>query len=150
MRSLPTNIPFDLATLAEPLARVIHAAQRAKLQPSTSVAVLGSGLLSLLTCAYAKSLGCYPICIIDTDKTRMEVALSQDWASHKYTVPPPPVNASNASIFIARKAVAHTILRDKQMVSGYETVFETTGSETGTQLAIFVSSHTLPPEATSN
>ena len=45
MRSMPTNVPYDLAILTEPLAHVIHACQRAKLQPTTSVMVLGSGVI---------------------------------------------------------------------------------------------------------
>lgn len=133
-----------MATLGEPLARVIHATKRVNLQPSTSVAVLGSGLISLLTCAYARSLGCYPICIIDTDEARLDIAMAQDWATHKYTVPPPPVHTSSAAIFTARKATAHSILREMKFVSGYETVMETTGSETGLQLAYFVSPVTKP------
>lgn len=136
---LPDNVSYDLATLAEPLARVIHATRRLNLQPSSSVAVLGSGLLSLLTCAFAKSLNCYPICIIDTDQTRMNIAKTEGWASHSYTVPPPPPPGTPShNLFYARKALAHSILRELQAESGYQTVFEITGSETGIQLAIFL------------
>lgn len=138
--SLPDNVSFDVATLVEPLARVIHAARRVNLQPSTSVAVLGSGLSSLLTCAFARSLNCYPICIIDTDQTRMNIAVAQGWASHQYTIPsPPPPHTPAQNVFFARRALSHSILRELQIQTGYQTVFEVTGSETGIQLAIFVS-----------
>lgn len=70
----------------------------------------------------------------------MDLAISQGWASHSYKVPPPPQPSTpSQNVFAARKGLAHAILRELQMDSGYQTVFESTGSETGIQLATFVS-----------
>lgn len=73
----------------------------------------------------------------------MDVAVAQEWATHTYTVPATPANISqvhgNESLLNARKAVAFRMLHDLGFLAGYETVFETTGSETGMQLSLFVS-----------
>jgi threonine dehydrogenase-like Zn-dependent dehydrogenase len=144
--SLPLNVPYDIGTLTEPLARVVHAANRANLQPSTSVAVIGSGLSALLMCAYASSIGCYPVCIISADQSRMNIATLNNWASHEYLdaalpkatpqgVQLPPENRSPQN----RKLMAYKLLTELRVMSGYGTVFETTGSEPGGQLSMFVS-----------
>lgn len=45
---LPQTVSYDLATLAEPLANIIHAARRADMRPHAPVAVIGAGLLGKL------------------------------------------------------------------------------------------------------
>ncbi|CAD6570106.1 MAG: hypothetical protein CYPHOPRED_003741 [Cyphobasidiales sp. Tagirdzhanova-0007] len=136
---MPTNVPYDLAILTEPLAHVIHACQRAKLQPTTSVMVLGSGVIGFLICAYTHFLGCYPICIADIDSARLDIAVDNEWASHKYVFSSPPSDVTTADGMLDfRRAVSDDIKKRMHRPAGYETCFDATGSEAGAQSGIFL------------
>jgi len=45
---IPDEISFDVATLAEPLACVIHAIQKANIRPAESVVLIGTGTIGLM------------------------------------------------------------------------------------------------------
>ena len=93
-----------------------------------------------LICAYTHFLGCYPICIADIDSARLDIAVDNEWASHKYVFSSPPSDVTTADGMLDfRRAVSDDIKKRMHRPAGYETCFDATGSEAGAQSGIFVS-----------
>ena len=71
---IPEPVPFDEASVAEPLACVYRGQRRANIQPGQSVLVLGSGLAGLLHINLARALGAGRIVATDLSDFRLEAA----------------------------------------------------------------------------
>lgn len=94
---------MHIASLAEPLSVLLHAAARAGLctpvtcptppPPVTSLArdksilVFGVGTIGVLACALAKSFGARKVCAVDIDTKRLEFATTGGWADSVYCLP---------------------------------------------------------------
>ena len=71
---IPDGVPFDEASVAEPLACVYRGQRRANIQPGQSVLVLGSGLAGMLHINLARALGAGRIVSTDLSDFRLEAA----------------------------------------------------------------------------
>ena len=72
--SIPDGVPFDEASVAEPLACVYRGQRRANIQPGQSVLVLGSGLAGMLHINLARALGAGRIVSTDLSDFRLAAA----------------------------------------------------------------------------
>ena len=71
---IPDGVPFDEASVAEPLACVYRGQRRANIQPGQSVLVLGSGLAGMLHINLARALGAGRIISTDLSDFRLAAA----------------------------------------------------------------------------
>ena len=71
---IPDGVPFDEASVAEPLACVYRGQRRANIQPGQSVLVLGSGLAGMLHINLARALGAGRIVSTDLSDFRLAAA----------------------------------------------------------------------------
>lgn len=54
---IPNNLPFELAAFAEPLANVVHGAERTEIKPGDVVGITGTGSIGLMFACLAKLKG---------------------------------------------------------------------------------------------
>jgi L-iditol 2-dehydrogenase len=73
---IPAGIPFDAATLAEPLAIALHSIRLTSIRPGETVAVIGAGPIGLLTIAALRAAGAGRIWAIEPLAHRRELALA--------------------------------------------------------------------------
>ena len=71
---LPDEVSFEEATFIEPLACVLRAQRRAKVEPGKTVLVLGSGIGGLLHIHLAGKLGAARVIATDIDEARLRAA----------------------------------------------------------------------------
>jgi len=71
---LPDEVSFEEATFIEPLACVLRAQRRAKVEPGKTVLVLGSGIGGLLHIHLAGKLGATRVIATDIDEARLRAA----------------------------------------------------------------------------
>lgn len=71
---IPGGVPFDEASVTEPLACVYRGQRRANIQPGQSVLVLGSGLAGMLHINLARALGAGRIISTDLSDFRLAAA----------------------------------------------------------------------------
>jgi L-iditol 2-dehydrogenase len=81
---LPDEVSYEEATFIEPLACVVRAQRRARIEPGRTVLVLGSGISGLLHIHLARALGATRIVATDIEHYRLDAA-KQFGADH--TVP---------------------------------------------------------------
>ena len=74
--SLPDEMSFEQAALAEPLACVVNGQARMGLAPGSHVAVLGAGPIGLLHVMLAKAWGAGRISVVQRSAARRQAALS--------------------------------------------------------------------------
>jgi L-iditol 2-dehydrogenase len=72
--SIPAALPFDIATLSEPLAIAIHSLRLASIGAGETVAVIGAGPIGLLTIAALRTANAGRIWAIETLAHRRELA----------------------------------------------------------------------------
>ncbi len=73
-QQLPSNISFEEAALAEPLACVLHGAEEAGIKLGNTVAIIGAGPIGLLHMLVAKKLGAERVIISDLFEERLKIA----------------------------------------------------------------------------
>ncbi len=71
---IPDHVPYEEASITEPLASVYRGQKRANLQPGQNVLVLGSGLAGLLHINLARALGAGRIIATDMVDYRLQAA----------------------------------------------------------------------------
>jgi L-iditol 2-dehydrogenase len=71
---LPDEVSFEEATFIEPLACVLRAQKRAKLQPGSTVLILGSGIGGMLHIHLARVLGAARVIATDISEYRLKKA----------------------------------------------------------------------------
>ncbi|MCL4459759.1 MAG: zinc-dependent dehydrogenase [Chloroflexi bacterium] len=71
---LPDEVSFEEATFIEPLACILRGQRVARLQPASSVLVLGSGIAGLLHIHLARALGAGRVVATDIIDYRLEMA----------------------------------------------------------------------------
>ncbi|ALC83034.1 MULTISPECIES: NAD(P)-dependent alcohol dehydrogenase [Bacillus] len=72
--SIPDSLSFEDAALIEPFSVGIHAAMRTKLQPGSTIAIMGMGPVGLMAVAAAKAFGAGTIIVTDLEPLRLEAA----------------------------------------------------------------------------
>ncbi len=71
---IPDGVSFEEATFTEPLACVLRGLRMARMQPSDSVLVIGSGISGILYIALARALGAGRIAATDLVDYRLDMA----------------------------------------------------------------------------
>ncbi|WAH37966.1 NAD(P)-dependent alcohol dehydrogenase [Alicyclobacillus dauci] len=71
---LPDNMTFEEGALVEPFSVGIHACKRARVQPGSTVAILGMGPVGLMAVVAAKCFGAAQIYVTDIEPARLEAA----------------------------------------------------------------------------
>ncbi|HYI25376.1 MAG TPA: zinc-dependent alcohol dehydrogenase family protein [Thermomicrobiales bacterium] len=71
---LPDSLPMAAAALTEPLACVVHAVDRAGLEPGHSALVIGAGPIGLLTASLLKAAGASSVCVSEPNERRRALA----------------------------------------------------------------------------
>ena len=71
---LPEEVSYEEATFIEPLACVLRGQRVARMQPGSSVLVIGSGIAGLLHVLLARSLGAGRVMATDINDYRLEAA----------------------------------------------------------------------------
>jgi L-iditol 2-dehydrogenase len=74
MQEVPSQVAYEEAALAEPLACVLHGVEEAGVRLGDSVAVIGAGPIGLLHLMTAKKLGAREVIMIDLVKERLDFA----------------------------------------------------------------------------
>jgi threonine dehydrogenase-like Zn-dependent dehydrogenase len=69
------EVPAEIAALAEPLACVVNATNRAAVRPGESAVVYGAGAIGLLFAAVFKASGASPVVVVEPNPRRRAVAL---------------------------------------------------------------------------
>jgi len=79
---IPHDMPFDQATMIEPLATCIRGIARANIQPGDTVAVIGAGVTGLLHLQLARLYGAGRVVVTDFSDFRLDAArqLGADFA----------------------------------------------------------------------
>lgn len=72
--SIPDALSFEDAALIEPFSVGIHAAMRTKLQPGSTIAIMGMGPVGLMAVAAAKAFGAATIIVTDLEPFRLDAA----------------------------------------------------------------------------
>lgn len=71
---IPDSLSYEDAALIEPFSVGIHAAARTKLQPGSTIAIMGMGPVGLMAVAAAKAFGAGRIIVTDLEPLRLEAA----------------------------------------------------------------------------
>ncbi len=71
---IPDELSYEEASLVEPFSVGIHAAKRSKLQPGSTVAIMGMGPVGLTAIAAVKAFGASKIIVTDLERNRLEAA----------------------------------------------------------------------------
>jgi len=74
MQEIPQHVTFEEAAIAEPLACVLHGAEKAGMKPGDSVAIIGAGPIGLLHLLNAKRKGAEKLITIDLVEARLNLA----------------------------------------------------------------------------
>ncbi|MDJ1632140.1 NAD(P)-dependent alcohol dehydrogenase [Bacillus velezensis] len=72
--SIPDSLSYEDAALIEPFSVGIHAAARTKLQPGSTIAIMGMGPVGLMAVAALKAYRAGTIIVTDLEPARLEVA----------------------------------------------------------------------------
>jgi L-iditol 2-dehydrogenase len=74
MQEVPSQVAYEEAALAEPLACVLHGVEEAGVRLGDSVAIIGAGPIGLLHLLTAKKMGAQKVMMIDLVKERLDFA----------------------------------------------------------------------------
>jgi L-iditol 2-dehydrogenase len=74
LHRLPESLPFEHAAMTEALAVAVHAVGRRRPAPTERIAVIGCGMIGLLTVQVLRARGCRSIVAIDPDERRRTFA----------------------------------------------------------------------------
>ncbi|MGI5441798.1 zinc-dependent alcohol dehydrogenase [Streptomyces shenzhenensis] len=72
----PDTVPFDVASLNEPIAVARHAVNRSQVKPTDKVVVLGAGPIGLGAAIWLKLRGVEHVVVVDIIASRLEKALA--------------------------------------------------------------------------
>jgi L-iditol 2-dehydrogenase len=78
---IPDHLTYEEAALIEPFSVGIHAATRTRLQPGSTIAIMGMGPVGLMAVVAAKVFGAATIIVTDLELLRLEAA-KQMGATH--------------------------------------------------------------------
>ncbi|MFD2211372.1 galactitol-1-phosphate 5-dehydrogenase [Virgibacillus halophilus] len=110
--SIPDHVDFDTAAMIEPSSVVVHGFYRTKLQPGSTVAIIGCGNIGLLAVQWAKIFGAKTVYAIDIDDEKLAIA-----------------KEVGADVVInSRKKAAHEQLHALNEGQGVDVAFESAGS----------------------
>lgn len=139
--SIPDNVSFEQAALAEPLGVLIHASRRAGVSTGHTVLVFGVGAIGLLACMLARTKGAKRVVALDINRSRLEFAHANGFADQVYCLmagdKSKALTTDEAMRF--RKESIMAALQEFNEPDGFDVVFECTGAEPCVQMSIHVS-----------
>ena len=74
MQEIPSHVSYEEAAIAEPLACVLHGAEKARTKLGDTVAIIGAGPIGLLHLLTARKLGAQKVIMIDIVDERLAFA----------------------------------------------------------------------------
>jgi len=74
VQTLPDNVSFNEAALAEPLGCVLNALDLAPIKLNDVVALIGAGPIGMMLCEVAKAMGASKVILINRSMPRLEIA----------------------------------------------------------------------------
>lgn len=74
MQEIPSHLTFEEAAITEPLACVLHGAEKANVKLGNTVAIIGAGPIGLLHLLVAKKMGTEKVIVSDLVEERLQVA----------------------------------------------------------------------------
>jgi L-iditol 2-dehydrogenase len=74
MQEIPSHLTFEEAAITEPLACVLHGAEKANVKLGDTVAIIGAGPIGLLHLLVAKKMGTEKVIVSDLVEERLQVA----------------------------------------------------------------------------
>ena len=74
MQEIPSHLSFEEAAITEPLACVLHGAEKANIKLGDTVAIIGAGPIGLLHLLVAKAMGTEKVIVTDLIEERLETA----------------------------------------------------------------------------
>lgn len=139
LHKLPEGMDLELAALAEPLAVVLHAWHRARLEGGMRILVIGAGAVGLLACAVATAYGASEVIATDIEESKLSFAQERGWVTGTYTLPRGPRVGGKESLELAKANWAtmreSNVVKGRGLEDGFDAVIECTGVETCMQLA---------------
>ena len=141
-QEVPSHVSYEEAAVAEPLACVLHGAEKARVKLADTVAIIGAGPIGLLHLLTAAKLGAERVIMIDLLEERLECArkLGADEAVNAQRDRPVEAvrqltGGHGADVVIEAIGLKATWEQALQMVSPGGTVLEFGGCPPGTQIS---------------
>lgn len=134
---------MELGALVEPLSVALHASDRARLAPRSTVLVFGAGTVGLLCAALSKAVSDARVVIADIQEDRVKFAVDNGFADAAVVVPMKRPDTIEAKLEFAKQVaemVKSTTAHDGQALGEVSATYECTGVEACLQASIYVSS----------
>jgi len=106
VHKLPSDLPWDILAMAEPLTISMHAVHRSRIKDGEHVVITGCGPIGMLAAQYAQTLGAIPIMVDPVDE-RLQFA-EKNGVNH--TVNPAKVDAVMEIRKITKERMAEVVL----------------------------------------
>ena len=71
---LPDSFPYEKAALIEAVSIAVHAAKITEIEPGSSVAVIGAGMIGLLAVQAFRVFGCTKVIAVDLEQGKLDLA----------------------------------------------------------------------------
>ncbi|KAK4239470.1 chaperonin 10-like protein [Achaetomium macrosporum] len=136
---LPSEFSLELGALAEPLSVALHASDRARLKPGSTVLVFGAGTVGLLCAAISKAVSDAKVVIADIQQDRVRFAVENGFADASIVVPMKRPDTIEAKLEFA-KEVAEAVkstTHSGQPLGEVSATYECTGVEACLQASIY-------------
>ncbi|KAK4102801.1 GroES-like protein [Parathielavia hyrcaniae] len=136
---LPPDVSLELGALVEPLSVALHASDRARLAPGSTVLVFGAGTVGLLCAAISKAVGDARVVIADIQEDRVRFAVDNGFADAFVVVPMKRPDTIESKLEFAKQvaeAVKATTLNGRAL-GEVSATYECTGVETCLQASIY-------------
>ncbi|KAL2168055.1 hypothetical protein VTG60DRAFT_483 [Thermothelomyces hinnuleus] len=136
---LPSSVSLELGALVEPLAVALHATDRARLAPHSTVLVFGAGTVGILCAALSKAVGEATVVIADIQEDRVKFAVANGFADAAVVVPMKRPDTIEAKLDFA-KQVAESVrstTHNGRALGEVSATFECTGVEACLQASIY-------------
>ncbi|KAL2198816.1 chaperonin 10-like protein [Corynascus similis CBS 632.67] len=136
---LPSDVSLELGALVEPLAVALHATDRARLAPRSTVLVFGAGTVGLLCAALSKAVNEATVVIADIQEDRVKFAVANGFADAAVVVPMKRPDTIEAKLDFA-KQVAEAVkstTHNGRPLGEVSATYECTGVEACLQASIY-------------
>jgi threonine dehydrogenase-like Zn-dependent dehydrogenase len=132
LHAVPDELDDEDAVLVEPLACAVHAARRASLEPSATVAVIGAGTIGVLTVAALRERHPDATILAVAKHRGQELEVRRAGADHTCT--PGRLHLEGARMTGARRLVGYG--NRELLLGGFDTVVDCVGSGPSLEAAV--------------
>jgi len=146
-RRLPEDVPIEFGALAEPLSVAMHARDRARFAPGSTILVFGAGAVGLLCAALSKVSQARTVIIADIQEERVRFATDNGFADLGVVVPLKRPDGITEKLDFAKEVagMVKSLQVEGQAVGEVSGTYECTGVESCMQSAIYASRPALRP-----